>query len=193
MKLHSRLIIAIAALALSITYFTPLWEITLAAPQYPEGLGLEIWINQIRGQHPGDLSKINNLNHYIGMKTISPESIAELKIMPWIMRAVMILGLVAAVAGKRVFLFVWLVVFLAVAMAGLIDYYCWGYDYGHNLDTAHAIIKVPGMHYQPPLFGSKKLLNFKAISLPGSGGWVALGSFMAGLIVWLYELRKKKE
>jgi copper chaperone NosL len=82
MKLYSRVIIAIAALALSITYFTPLWKISLDAPQYPEGLGFQIWINQISGEHPGDLSKINNLNHYIGMKTINPESIPELRIMP---------------------------------------------------------------------------------------------------------------
>ena len=63
------MLIVVAALLLSFTYFFPLWEITLDAPQYPEGLGLEIWINQMQGQHPGDLNKINNLNHYIGMKT----------------------------------------------------------------------------------------------------------------------------
>lgn len=186
------MLVAIAALILSITYFAPLWKISLDAPQYPEGLGFQIWINQLRGEHPGDLNKINNLNHYIGMKTINPESIPELKVMPWIMRALMMLGLIVAVIGKRSFLLIWLVVFIAVAITGFVDYYLWGYDYGHNLDTAHAIIKIPGMSYQPPLIGSKKLLNFTAISLPGFGGWAAIGSFVIGALVWLFEMRRKK-
>jgi len=192
MKLISRILIVIAAVALSVTYYTPLWKIALVAPQYPEGLGFQIWINQIQGEHPGDLKKINSLNHYIGMKTINPESIPELKVMPWVMRAMMLLGLVAALLGKRKFLLIWLVVFLVAAAGGFVDYYLWGYDYGHNLDTAHAIIKIPGMSYQPPLIGSKKLLNFTAISLPGSGGWAATGSFVLAALVWLYEKRRKK-
>ena len=192
MKLLSRVLIALAALTLSITYFTPLWKIALVAPQYPEGLGFQIWINQMQGEHPGDLEKINNLNHYIGMKKIHPESIKELQIMPWIMRGVMLLGLLAAVIGRRWVLLTWLLVFAIVAIAGFVDYYLWGYDYGHNLDTAHAIIKIPGMSYQPPLIGAKKLLNFTAISLPGSGGWCAVGSFVVGSLVWLFEMRRKK-
>lgn len=193
MKLTSSLLIILAALALSATYFLPLWTISLDAPQYPEGLGLEIWINQIQGQNPGDLNKINNLNHYIGMKKINPKSIPELKIMPWVMRSVLMLGLAVGILGKRKFLMFWLILFLVVAIAGFVDYYLWGYDYGHNLDLENAIIKVPGMSYQPPLIGSKDLLNFKAISLPGSGGWVAIGSFLAGASIWAYEFRRTRK
>lgn len=193
MQLTSRLLLVVAALLLSLTYFFPLWEISLDAPQYPEGLGLEIWINQMQGQHPGDLNKINNLNHYIGMKQIKPEAIPELGIMPWIMRGVMVAGLIAALIGRRSLLLIWLLLFLAVAAAGLVDFYLWGYDYGHNLDTQRAIIKVPGMSYQPPLIGSKKLLNFKAISLPGIGGWFAIGAFALGAIIWLFEWRRSRQ
>lgn len=189
MKPTSRIIVALVALALACTYFLPLWTISLDAPQYPEGLGIEIWINQIRGQHPNDLNKINNLNHYIGMKKIDPSSIPELRVMPWIMRLLMLLGLTTAILGRRNFLSVWLMLFLLVAVAGLVDYYLWGYDYGHNLDLEHAIIKVPGMSYQPPLIGSKNLLNFTATSLPGFGGWIAISSFLLGLVVWLQEYR----
>jgi copper chaperone NosL len=193
MRLTSRLLLVVAALLLSLTYYFPLWEISLDAPQYPEGLGLEIWINQMQGQHPGDLNKINNLNHYIGMKQIKPEAIPELGIMPWIMRGVMVAGLIAALIGRRSLLLIWLLLFLAVAAAGLVDFYLWGYDYGHNLDTQRAIIKVPGMSYQPPLIGSKKLLNFKAISLPGIGGWFAIGAFALGAIIWLFEWRRSRQ
>lgn len=193
MKPIPRLLIVIAALALSLTYYLPLWTISLDAPQYPEGLGIEIWINQMQGQNPNDLSKINNLNHYIGMKKIIPEAIPELKIMPWVMRGVLLLGLAVGIFGMRKLLMIWLVVFLLVAIAGFVDYYLWGYDYGHNLDMEHAIIKMPGMNYQPPLIGSKKLLNFTATSLPGSGGWVAIASFCVGLVLWVYEFRRNRK
>lgn len=193
MKPTSRLIVAAAALLLALTYYFPLWEITLDAPQYPEGLGLEIWINQMDGQHPGDLKKINNLNHYIGMKQIKPESIPELSIMPWIMRGLMMVGLVAALIGRRSLLLLWLLLFLAMSVAGLVDFYLWGYDYGHNLDVENAIIKVPGMSYQPPLIGTKKLLNFKAISLPGLGGYAAIVAILFGALVWLYEFRRARK
>jgi hypothetical protein len=67
----------------------------------------------------------------------------------------------------------WAVVYVAVAVAGLVDFWKWEYDYGHNLDMTQAIIKIPGMSYQPPLIGSKQLLNFTASSWPGLGGWAA--------------------
>ena len=51
-------------------YVTPLWRIELHAPQYPEGLGLRIWVDQITGAKPNDLNSINGLNHYIGMHAI---------------------------------------------------------------------------------------------------------------------------
>lgn len=189
----SRWLIVLAALALSLTYYLPLWTISLDAPQYPEGLGIEIWINQIQGQNPNDLNKINNLNHYIGMKKIIPGAIPELKIMPWIMRGVMLIGLAVGIFGRRKLLMIWLIVFLLVAIAGFVDFYLWGYDYGHNLDLEKAIIKVPGMSYQPPLIGSKQLLNFTAISLPGAGGWAAIGSFFTGLALWIYEIRRPRK
>lgn len=190
MTLSSRLLIIAVSLLLSLTYFQPLWYISLKAPQYPEGLGLEIWISGMQGQNDGDLAKINNLNHYIGMKRIEPDAIRELTIMPWIMRTVMLLGIVAGLSGRRKFLMIWLLIFLVVAIAGLVDFYLWSYDYGHNLDVEHAIIKIPGMSYQPPLIGSKQLLNFTATSLPGPAGWVAIGVFLAGAAVYMLERRR---
>ena len=186
----SRFLVAVAALLLAATYYLPLWSIGLEAPQYPEGLGLKIYINEIGGQNQGDLNKINNLNHYIGMKKIQPDSIKELKIMPWVMRFMMLFGIVIAIIGKRSWLLIWLILFILLALAGLVDYYMWGYDYGHNLDTENAIIKIPGMTYQPPLIGSKKLLNFNATSWPGAGGWFAIAAFLIGLVVWWNDKRK---
>lgn len=187
MKKFSRIIVAILSFSLIIAYFVPMWFIDLEAPQYPEGLGFKIWVNKMSG----DLDTVNNLNHYIGMKRIYPESIPEFKLMPYLLALLIILGLTVALAGKKWFFSVYISIFLIIGAAGGIDFYLWGYDYGHDLDP-RAAIKVPGMSYQPPVFGSKKLLNFTAHSYPDIGGAIIIsaGLIMSGLL--LFELARKK-
>jgi copper chaperone NosL len=184
---NSRILIGIAALSLIGLYFVPLWNIYLVAPQYPEGLGMRIWLDAITGLKPNDLGSINNLNHYIGMKRIEPDSIPELRYMPVIIGVLVTFGVVVALTGRRVLAKVWLGAFIGLAALGLVDFYKWGYDYGHNLDQENAIIKVPGMTYQPPLIGSKKLLNFTATSLPAAGAIIATLSLGLSVTALLLE------
>jgi copper chaperone NosL len=150
-------------------YIFPLWSIDLAAPQYPEGMGMNIWINKVTGVKPHDLQNINGLNHYIGMKEIHAESIPELRFMKFIVAGLIFFGIMAGILRKRAVLVTWVVISIVVALVGLADFYKWGYEYGHDLDP-EAPIKVPGMTYQPPLIGQKKLLNITATSLPAAGG-----------------------
>lgn len=185
---RSRILVLVAALALGLAYVLPLWKIDLDAPQYPEGIGMRIWVNTIGGMNPNDLDNLNRLNHYIGMKDIVPESIPELQFMPWILGGLIVLGLLTAAVRSRKLLLGWVAAFFLLAAVGLVDYYRWGYDYGHDLDPT-AAIKVPGMAYQPPLIGSKKLLNFTSHSWPASGGWVAIGSLLLISGVAVSELR----
>jgi copper chaperone NosL len=191
MDSKSKIILIIASLILVLTFFFPLWSIDLEAPQYPEGIGLEIWINKITGQKPNDLNNINGLNHYIGMKTIVPDAIPELKIMPYIIIFMIILGLTSAFAGKRYLVYLWISLFVIAAAFGLYDFYMWEYDYGHNLNP-HAAIKIPGMAYQPPLIGSKMLLNFNAISLPDISFYILVFTVALAFFAIYYDKKIKK-
>lgn len=141
-----------------------------------------IRINTVTGARPNDLTNINELNHYIGMKIIDPAAIPELRFMPWIVGALVVLGLLAAAVGRRGLTWAWLSGIALFAIAGLADFWRWTYDFGHNLDTEHAIIKVPGMVYQPPIIGSKQILNFTATSWPASGTWLAALAVVLGLV-----------
>ncbi len=192
MKKQHRIGMAVAALLLAALYVLPIWSIELEAPQYPEGIGLDIYINTIQGKQPQDLQNINGLNHYIGMKPIQPDSIPELKFMPPIIGFLMVTGLIIALWGSRRWVLIWLLLFIALAIVGLVDFYLWEYDYGHNLNP-NAAIKVPGMTYQPPLIGSKKLLNFNAISLPHTGFFFALASMGLASLVWWREGNNKTQ
>lgn len=191
MSKRARLLVAAAALLLGLLYVLPIWRVTLEAPQYPEGIGMLIWIDTVTGQKPHDLQNINGLNHYIGMKSIEPDAIPELKLMPWLFGFLIALGLVAAATGQRWVLYVWVGLFFIVAVAGMVDFYLWEYDYGHNLDP-NAAIKVPGMTYQPPFIGSKQMLNITAHSWPGSGMLAALVSLLLGAWVAVTEFRRAR-
>jgi hypothetical protein len=187
----ARSMTATAALTLLAPFAFPLWRIDLHAPQYPEGIGMLIRIDDVVGLKEQDLHNINSLNHYIGMKEIHAESIPELRWMPWIVVALVVAGLLVAAWGRRRALVAWLVAFLALGLAGLADFWRWSYDYGHNLDP-DAIIKVPGMSYQPPIIGTKQLLNFTASSWPALGGIAAGLAFALGaLALWrAYRVRR---
>ncbi|MFQ5606749.1 MAG: hypothetical protein ACE5GA_02295 [Candidatus Zixiibacteriota bacterium] len=188
LNVRRRVVLTGASLALLSGFIFPLWRVSLEAPQYPEGLGMYIWINTITGQQKHDLQKINGLNHYIGMKEIIPESIPELTYMPLFLVGLVFVGIAAGVSGYRKLAIAWLALFTVLILAGLVDFYIWEYNYGHNLNP-RAAIKIPNMTYQPPLLGSKKLLNFTAVSLPAIGGILMALSFCAG--VWTtFDVRR---
>ncbi|HEU4993610.1 MAG TPA: hypothetical protein VFT29_02285 [Gemmatimonadaceae bacterium] len=188
----SRVLVALSSVLLLGLLVTPLWSIHLVAPQYPEGIGMRIHANTVEGVEEHDIDKINNLNHYIGMKRIEPAAIPELKYMPWIVVALGAAGIATGLAGRRRLLIGWLTVFGALGVLGLYDFWRWMHDYGHNLDLEHAIIVVPGMSYQPPLIGSKQLLNFTATSWPALGGWLAAVAFVLGIAALLLSAPKSR-
>lgn len=189
MKKKNRIWMAAAAIVLVGVYLFPIWSISLNAPQYPEGIGLNIWVDTIAGKAPQDLQNINGLNHYIGMKEIQPDSIKELGIMPYLFATLIVTGLLIAFLGNRKWVLVWLVAFVLLAITGLIDFYLWEYDYGHNLNP-NAAIKIPGMSYQPPLIGTKQLLNMRTTSMPHIGFYIALLSMGMAAWVWWKEGRR---
>ncbi|WP_297336130.1 hypothetical protein [Algoriphagus sp.] len=180
----NRLLILIAALTIIPAYFTPLWQISLWAPQYPEGLNMKIWIDHLSG----NVDTINGVNHYIGMKHIGEEMFPEFLYLKYIIGVLFGLGVLAAWIGKRWSLNGFLALMSLFGLAVLVDMYLWGYDYGHNLDPK-AAIKVPDMTYQPPLVGYKELLNFLAYSGPDTGSWILMGG-VALLLVAIIRDRK---
>jgi copper chaperone NosL len=188
MKSLTRVLIIISATLMLGAYFFPLWHILLDAPQYPEGLELKIWLNGLSG----NISQINGLNHYIGMKFIVADDFKEFKILPYVFGLLTLIGFAAAIAKSRRLLWVWFISLCLFAIVGFSDFYIWEYNYGHNLNP-HAAIKIEGMNYQPPLFGYKQLLNFTAGSLPGTGGFfVGLGGILAATALF-YKPRLSKK
>lgn len=167
-------------------YFVPIWHIDLFAPQYPEGMYMQIWLNKMTG----DIRNINILNHYIGMQAIVPNEIPELRYLPWGVAFLIFGALVTAFIKNIWAIRIYLVTFFACAAGSFYDFWLWGYRYGHELDP-HASIKMPGMSYQPPLIGPKTLLNITAWSMPGIGGY--LFGVATILVFAAFYLREKNK
>ena len=173
-------------LMLAVLFF-PIWRIELSAPQYPEGLILTIWANKLAG----NVDVINGLNHYIGMRHLHTEDFIEFTVLPYIIIGFTILGLIVLLLNRKKFFNSWFYLFIVICVVSMIDFYRWEYDYGHELNP-DAPIKVPGMSYQPPLIGYKKLLNFGAYSIPDVGGWLFVTIGVILLTTWIISIRQNK-
>jgi hypothetical protein len=177
---RTRLAVALLVLPLLLSFVLPLWRISLDAPQYPQGLTVDIFPHELVGGHDGaDINEINILNHYIGMRHITRSELRDLDWLPFAIGGLALLALrVAAVGNVR----------SLVDIAVLTSYFCafaMGrfvytlYRYGHEL-SPDAPFKVPG--FTPGLFGTKQVANFTTHSFP-QGGAVGLLVFAGGLAV----------
>lgn len=172
-------------------YFVPIWTVTLEAPQYPDPIGLNIWINKISDMNPNDLKNINLMNHYIGMDEI-PEYIPEFDFLPLILGGMIFLGLIFTYFNnKKLYLF-WFVLMACLGMLGIYDFWLWGHEYGHNLNPNAAIKFVDEfgnpLTYQPPVIGKKTILNFVAVSKPNIGAiLIIIGMLMVFLSAYVKE------
>lgn len=183
--------LVVCGIALTAVLFVPMWKIELQAPQYPEGLELKIYPHKLGG----NVDIINGLNHYIGMKTLHTEDFIEFKILPYIIGFFALCCFLAAALNRKKWLIVLTTLFVLFGIVAMVDFWRWEYDYGHDLDPK-AAIQVPGMAYQPPLIGYKKLLNFGAYSIPDTGGWifVAVGiALVLSIILQIMAERKLKK
>jgi copper chaperone NosL len=182
-----RAVVLTCTVSMVVAFFTPLWQILMWAPQYPEGLEMKIWVDDLTG----NVKLISALNHYIGMRAIEVSMFPEFGYMKYLIGGLIAFGLLTAALNRRAMLWAFASLIVAMGVAALVDFYMWGYDYGHNLNPEAPII-VPGMSYQPPLIGTKQLLNFTAFSGPDIGGWVFIvsGALIIGCVV--YESFVKK-
>ncbi len=191
----SRIFMVIGVILLAGTYFFPLWNIELEAPQYPDPLGIYIYIQKLEGKTEDDLHNINILNHYVGMEHI-PEHFPEFDIFPYVVAGMIGLGLIVMFIDKPWGYLGWLIVVGALFVAGLYDFNSWLYHYGHNIDP-NAIMKftdpVTGepIAYKPPMFGERTILNFKASSYPQSGALMAALGYIFGFLAFYFKKKEK--
>jgi copper chaperone NosL len=178
-SLAARIMLLAAAVLLVATYFFPLWNLTMFAPQYPDGLRLDIYSYALSGGNGGqDVKEINVLNHYIGMQDLANESFTEFKWMPFVIGGLGLLILRAAVHGTVASLVDVTMLFVYFGAFSLWSFGYKLYRYGHDLSPS-AAVKVPP--FMPPMFGGQQIANFEVYSYPRAATYA-----MAGVVVLLF-------
>jgi hypothetical protein len=181
-----RLLLIVSAALLAVTLTQPLWNLTMFAPQYPDGLRMDIYTQQLKGDRNGqDIKEINVLNHYIGMRDLSTEDFTEFKWMPFAIGVLGLLFLRAAVLGTMGALVDSAVLFVYFGAFSLWSFGYKLYMYGHNLAPT-APVKVPP--FSPPMFGYRQIANFEVYSYPRAGSYAMAGAAVlllgAVVIAW---------
>jgi hypothetical protein len=167
-----RLLLGVAAVLVGVAYFLPLWNLTMFAPQYANGLSLDIHTYALSGGHNGqDIKEINLLNHYIGMRDLAVEDFTEFKWMPFVLGGLALLFLRALVLGTVKELVDSVVLFCYFGAFSLGSFVYKMYRYGHDLSPTAAVEVEP---FTPPIFGYQQIANFEVYSYPRAGTYVLL-------------------
>ena len=169
----------------------PLWRISLVAPQYEEGLTLDMYAYQIVAGNGGqDLPEINTLNHYIGMKPIVQADFLEMKLLPFAVGVFALLGLRAVVVGSIMNVVDLGVLFLYFGAFSLGSFAYRLYSYGHHLDP-HAPMKI--QPFMPVVFGSQQIANFVQTSLPLAGTFCMGGFLLLVAAAFWHSVREARK
>lgn len=171
---------AVAAIVAS--FFYPWWHITLYAPQYPHGLRMSISLTGVTG----DVSEIDELNHYIGMAKLETVATREREYAAYGVAGVGVAVLaMTMLLGRKLGWFI-IAPALAFPSAFVADSYYWLHRCGHTLDP-HAPIRLAA--FTPQLFGNGEIGQFLTFALPSPGFWIACAG--AALVIAATVVRQR--
>ncbi len=163
-----RALFAVASWLMLLSVLFPYWSLTLMAPQYPGGLRVAVYVTHLAG----DVTEVDNLNHYVGMKKLNQAAQVERFLAPLAIGAAALLASTLAYTRRR-----WAALLALPAMLFpvifLADMYFWLYQYGHNLDP-NAPLRIPP--FTPPLFGVGTVGQFKTVAELQIGFWLSVAA-----------------
>ncbi len=183
-RFGSRIALALLVIPLALSFTRPLWRISMEAPQYPQGLYMDVYAYKLGAGHAGhDIEEINELNHYIGMRRIERSQFADLDWIPFAFGLLVILTLRAAAIGNVRTLIDLSVITGYITLFAFVRFVYKLYVFGHDLDPHAPVTIVP---FMPGIVGTKQVANFTTHSWP-NWGTALMGIFAGGVLgitVW---------
>ena len=176
----------IAAFILLVSIFLPYWNLTLHAPQYPGGLNIELFVNKVEG----DVSEVDGLNHYIGMKPLEEAAPLERSLSIFIIIGIVLLCIAAVFIHSPVTLFLSIPAML-YPLFFLGDLYFWMRNFGMNLDQ-RAPLSGAIKPFVPPLLGEGKIGQFSTIAMWDVGLYMSIAASVLILIGLYFHRRAYK-
>lgn len=157
------LLLLAARVLILASLFLPYWHMELVAPQYPDNLHLTAYVNHLAG----DVAEIDNLNHYIGMRSLHEAAQLERRFGVFVLIGLAVLLELAAWVHNR-----WaaLLVLPAASFPAvfLIDLHLWMSHFGQNLDP-EAPLSSAIEPFVPPILGTGGIGQFETVASAGVG------------------------
>jgi hypothetical protein len=194
-------VLGVAAVALmAVGYFSPIWWVSLKAPNYPEqtfpdGVRIHLHYNGVQNgcrlqqsdeideEEPLDcVHEMNTINHYIGMQPIEKGAQIEFAAAPYLFVAFGALALLALVYSGPLW---WVLAIpgILLPIGFVVDFAAWLWWFGHNLHPWAAFTVKP---FMPTVLGQGKVAQFSTFSYPHYGMALitlsAIGLLLAVLI-----------
>lgn len=184
--IRSTLLFIAAAALIVASIFLPYWHMRLNAPQFPQGLDLTVYIDHMQG----DISTIDGLNHYIGMKPLGGAAQLERLLAPFAMGAIVLMILATAFIHRKWFApLVLPAMFLPLIFLG--DMYYWLRSYGQGLNP-RAALSSSVKPFTPAVLGHGDIGQFSTDATLRPGFWMAAAASLL-ILVGLHERRKARQ
>jgi hypothetical protein len=185
LDLKSRWLVLMLLVPLLLAVIAPIWRMDFAAPQYPDGLTLNIFAYTVTG----DVQEVNTLNHYIGMANIDRAALSDLAFLPFAIGVFGLLLLRVAALGDLRSLADLVALYSYFGMFSFARFAYTLYVFGHNLDPRAAFKVEP---FTPTVLGTGTVANFTITSLPARGSFylAAVGVVLVALL--LIKLREPR-
>lgn len=177
------ILLGLAAACLILSIFFPYWNMTLEAPQYPNGLRVRTYVNRLEG----DVQEIDGLNHYIGMRPLGEAAQLERSLSIFLIGATALLVVAAIFIHSKwaVLLAIPAILYPFIFMA---DMYYWLRTFGQNLDPTAALSNYIEP-FVPTVLGEGLIGQFRTIATLGLGFYLAaLASIL--ILAGLYFQRR---
>ena len=189
---------------LAAAFFSPIWWVSLKAPNYPpetfpDGVRIVFQFNGVKNgcqlrqskeveeDEPLDcVHEMNTINHYIGMHPIADGAKYEIAAAPYLFAAVDLM-LLAFLFYSGPFWWLLALPAIMVPIGFVVDYSGWLWYYGHTLSPMGAFTVKP---FMPTVFGEGKVAQFSTYSYPDYGFGMLLVASFAVLLALL--LRRKQ-
>ncbi len=179
-------VMMLAALLLVTSLFAPYWRFTLTAPQYPNGLRVQAYVNRLTG----DVSEIDGLNHYLGMPSLNEGGRFERRI-SFVAIVAMALLLGASVFVHNRWAALLALPALLYPVVFVADLYYILYQYGHSIDPKSALGGAIDP-FTPPILGAGKIGQFGSLAQFDVGFYLAIAASAVLLVaLWLHRAAYK--
>ncbi|MCP5060520.1 MAG: hypothetical protein GY937_27805 [bacterium] len=191
-------------LLMAASFFSPLWWVSLKAPNYPEhtfpgGVRIHMHWNgvengcrlvareEVEEEEALDcVFEMNTINHYIGMAPIEKGAVLEFAAAPYLFLAFG-LALIVLLFYRGPFWWVLALPAILAPVAFLIDFTAWMWWFGHNLHDWAAFTVKP---FMPTIMGEGKVAQFSTYAYPHYGFALSIASSLCVLVATL--LRRKE-